>query len=75
MLDSIFFGNWCEKLVEGTVQNKRVHFFGIAYIETINGFVFGGIYANQFYTFPSFKHILFMFLKKSFGSDLLQNFQ
>ena len=33
--------------------------------QLIDLFVFGGIYVNnRSYTFPSFKHILFMFLKK-----------
>ena len=63
MLDSIFLAIAVKNLLRNC--SKKGSFFSIVYIETINRFVFGGIYFNdRFDTFPSFKHILFMFLEK-----------
>ena len=60
------FGSVVKNMLKKLLRTKRVYFFGIVYIETINRIVFGGIYINnRFYILPRLKHILIMLLEKN----------
>ena len=65
-----FFSNVVKNMLKKLLRTKRVYFFGIIYIETINRSVFGGIYVNNRFFHKDEAYFVY-FLGKKLNSDLL----